>query len=359
VFLVKLRKRGVAFSVLLTLIIAILVLTFWLYFYKGFGAYAGDKAEGNVCLLSVIAAANTKVPFIGLKSEFDLKCPIQDVESNAKTKDEVNRELASDMAECWINYGQGKLDYYSKWDWGSSTKHCRICSKITFDNGAKAPTYAEFGSYLSNTNLPGQRKTFAEFFTGTEHSQINLGGDDTLNADAKMDLSEPAYVVFRVEKHNEDVQAIKGFFSATEAGEKGLAGGGIILGKKAIDQLKGQPLTAFTKSALEKTGQQVLSASGQPLYGAAAKTALEAGSAKLISTSASTAIKKVAGVGIKTVGKLVPTVVKKAVSRFAGPVGWTLLAYDVAALAGTAGEFYPSLAVYSVNDIKGVCDDLS
>ena len=304
VYLVKLNKKGQMW-VLTSLIIAMVVLISWLFFYSGFIGYAQDKSEDNVCLLSVITAANTKVPFIGVKSSFDVKCPISNVDSDAKTKTEVNSLIAEEMKQCWINYGQGKIDYYSDWEWGSATTHCRICSKINFNQNIEPPTYAEFGNYLSVTMLNGQDKTFADFFTGADNSQISLGSDGSLEGNEKIDISKPIYVVFKVEKHNEDIQAIKKALGSNEG-----VGEGAVIGAGAL------------------------------------------GGAKIIKTETAKGVASVAG-------KLVPTIVKKAVGRVAGPAGVGLLLYDAATLSGHAGEFNPSLGVYNVDNIGDVCGDLN
>jgi hypothetical protein len=55
-------------------------------------------------------------------------------------------------------------------------------------------------------------------------------------------------------------------------------------GKVASEKLLSKTGGSLSKAALEGAGKQVMSASGKPLYGAAAKSAIESGSAKVVST---------------------------------------------------------------------------
>lgn len=120
-----------------------------------------------------------------------------------------------------------------------------------------------------------------------------------------------------------------------------------------------QAPNAFTKEAYAEFGMKVVGKKGKILYGPIAKKSLEAGTATLVSTGTKGTAKKVAGTALKAGSKVVPVFLKKIGGKAIPVVGWGLLVYDVATLAGKADQFNPSLAVYNIKDIQGICEDLS
>jgi hypothetical protein len=176
-----------------------------------FEEVVNPTTNDEICRTSVALKTKTKVPG-GYKTLTDLKCPRSQVDSKAKTKDQIKLELATQMYRCWYKFGEGKLDFYSNIDPGFSETHCLICSEIYFEDGVEELSFGEFGSYLNNRNLPGQTKTFSEYFKGEKNSKISMfpaSGDDSVRASSIMELDKPVYVVYKVNKRSETLEEIK------------------------------------------------------------------------------------------------------------------------------------------------------
>tara|TARA_Y100000310_G_scaffold258617_1_gene267081 strand:- start:46 stop:1293 length:1248 start_codon:yes stop_codon:yes gene_type:complete len=412
------KYGGLQYSALILLIVAGISLYLFVAFYGGFASVVKATTEDEVCRTSVALKYKTSTVLSeGLTS---LKCPMRDVESNAKTSEEVMFELASEMYRCWYKFGEGGLDFYSDVDFWGSESHCLICSKIRFENkDAGTVNLRDFSSYISGKKLPGHDETFAEYFTNAKNSRIMLSDEDGA-ASTPLPYGEPIYVVFRVNKHS-DVGApdvpVTNVIPEYAAGMD-LASSSVIAGSKVVAAFA--PEAQITQGAVatladdtiflhksKNTGQFFLrNSKGQFVRGlrgtfASEKVAGEAllktkgvKLAKLSSSKTKSLVGRVAAGTLKASGKtvvavakvgLIPrrvatkftgTILKSAakkvgVSAAAGTVApgvgnvigavagvvWTIA--DVTVMAGHASGYYPSIAIYSVDQIEGVCDSLS
>ncbi len=92
-----------------------------------------------------------------------------------KTKDDLYKNLANEMADCWWMFGEGKLQYVpNKWFFNSLS--CSICSEIDFDSSINNSIFkSEFGfiqknsffNFLLNNNLPNKDITYAKYLYDT------------------------------------------------------------------------------------------------------------------------------------------------------------------------------------------------
>lgn len=87
---------------------------------------------------------------------------------------QIYRELANEMSECWWMFGEGKIDYVG--EKYLKKNYCSICSQILFDNSLKniEGVFDEKISkdglydYLSNNTRPGGDITYSEYLLGTK-----------------------------------------------------------------------------------------------------------------------------------------------------------------------------------------------
>ncbi|MBT6760756.1 hypothetical protein HOA88_00605 [Candidatus Woesearchaeota archaeon] len=386
------RKGDLQHSTMILLIMAGIGLIIYSLFFASLKDVVEATAEDEVCRTSAAIKARTGV--MGAESSVDLKCSINDFESDAMKKEEVKLELAKEMYRCWYKYGEGKLDFYGGWDWLGSETHCLICSRIGFRDDVEEVSFGEFDAYL-NSPLPGREETFAEYFTQTPNAKIQLGspsGEGNVPPESKMNLSQGVYVVFRVNKYNEDNQAIASLFSGEEsnvgdypgdvAGAAAYQGGiSYIAGAEVVSgftdaggnifvtHVKGGQYFVRTSSGKFATGF------GAKTYGSVAELNAAAKLQKLTIVSKSglrSLIKRSAmatqragvaiastKVGKKVAGNIAVKAGGKVASRFIPVAGWALLAYDATSALAWAGELHPSIVLYGVSDINGVCDILS
>ncbi len=388
------RKGDLQHSAMILLIMAGIGLIIYSLFFANLKGVVESTTEDEVCRTSAAIKAKTKWP-AGAGSPVDLKCTINDFESDAKSKEEVKLEIAKEMYRCWYKYGEGKLDFYSSLDFGKSETHCLICSRIGFSDVVEGVSFGEFGAYL-NSPLPGREETFAEYFTQTPNAKIQLGsqsGEGNAPPEEMMDLSRGLYVVFRVNKHNEDNQAIASMFTDDEMGSVpyagDIAGAGAYQG--GIAYIKGaEVVSGFTDDAgkilithVDSTGKYfVRDVAGRTVTGFGPKTfgtvselnaIAQAQNLKVVSkTGLRSLIKRTAmatqraglaiastKVGKKVAGNIAVKTGGKVASRFIPVAGWALLVYDAASALAWAGELHPSVVLYGVSDINGVCDSLS
>ena len=379
----KFRKKGaLRHAALILLIMAGVVLIIYSFFLADIKNIVETTSEDEICRTSVAIKTKTKGP-VGSGSPVDLSCVINDFQSDAKSKEEVKLEIAKEMYRCWYKYGEGQLDFYDSWDLGGSNTHCLICSRIKFDEEAEEITFGEFGSYL-NTPLPGREETFAEYFTQTPHAKIQIGpkpGEGT-SAGSLMDLEKGVYVVFRVNKYNEDNQAIASLFSGEEADLSYTTTGvqaatGVAYQGARNYAMAGEAVGAFKDakgnlffSHVDDAGKYfVRDASGKFVtgFGAAKFNSVAemtnfavSKNLKVISkSSARTLLRKTANFAEKAAIGVVSKVIGKKVAGLIPGVGWVYAFYDGVMAVAWADELYPAVVLYGVSDISEACDTLA
>ncbi len=384
VVLTKLKKKGdLRHSTLILLILAGVGLIIYSFFFADVKEIIETTTEDEVCRTSAALKTKTKGP-VGTESPVSLKCAINDFKSDAKSKEEVKLEIAKEMYRCWYKYGEGQLDFYDSWDFGVSDTHCLICSRIKFDEDVEEITFGEFGAYL-NSPLPGREETFAEYFTKTPHAKIQIGpkpGEGT-TASSLMELDKGTYVVFRVNKHNEDNQAIASLFTSEEA-DLSYTASGVLAAEGAVYQgarsyaLGGEVIGGFQDASgnlffshADDAGKYfVRDASGKFVSGfgstkfnsIAEMNSFAVGkNLKVVSkSSARTLLRKTANLGEKAaIGVASKVVGKKVAGKLIPVAGWALAVYDAVSAIAWADELHPAVVLYGVNDINAACDTLA
>lgn len=124
-------------------ILIILIASFAVILFFLLRLNLGQQNAQQICHNSVITRGSSIVS----ADAFPLKCQRQYVclsfdgtcekmtkpdVIKVKTKDDVYKALADQMAECWWMFGEGKVDYVGKDT--TPTLYCSICSQIAFDN---------------------------------------------------------------------------------------------------------------------------------------------------------------------------------------------------------------------------------
>ena len=127
----KLKKRGQSINyVILYLVIIGLIIAF-LYFFDRFGKTVEGSTPAEICKSSVKIQASQHMGDLYVDSP--IQCPTQQVIIETEDKEEIMKELADDMFECWDMFGRGKLNLFPHIE-GTTINYCVICHHITFEN---------------------------------------------------------------------------------------------------------------------------------------------------------------------------------------------------------------------------------
>ena len=120
----------------------------------------------------------------------------------SKDKTEVKKVLANEMFDCWKQYGNGKIDFFSDLDFGGSDTYCYVCSRTNVEKDAYQGELDinEFEEYLNTVKPPRLDMTYADYFIGAEagdaeHVKLDFG-DGTI----PIKSGTPLYNVFIVRK---------------------------------------------------------------------------------------------------------------------------------------------------------------
>ena len=99
-----------------------------------------------------------------------LSCKTEEVVIDAGNEEEIEQEIANEMAKCWSMMGEGKVNFFGR-HWWNDEMRCVICTKIDFSEKArKVDEINDFSNFLLNENMPGKEITYSDYFAGAnEH----------------------------------------------------------------------------------------------------------------------------------------------------------------------------------------------
>ncbi len=167
-------EQGALVKLILTVIVGFLLVGL-AYMAVNFFSSLSDR---DACRLSVEAASKTKV--VQESPVFkDLNCKTQFIEVTDKTirkndkliatlnkepQYRVKKAIASEIYDCWYQMGEGKLDPWGDWQIGQHTKHCMVCSEISFDK-AQIKQIENLDEFLNKEKIPQTGQTYSDYIT--------------------------------------------------------------------------------------------------------------------------------------------------------------------------------------------------
>jgi len=124
-------------------ILIVLILSFTVILFLLFRLDLGGESEKEICHNSVVTRGSSIIPVdavpLNCKREYicisgDGKCEdlVNPSVKKVKTLPEVYGVLADEMANCWWQFGEGKVNYVG--DDFFSDLYCSICSQISLDD---------------------------------------------------------------------------------------------------------------------------------------------------------------------------------------------------------------------------------
>ncbi len=152
-------KRGLEREQIIKLIVALIIFAILLLFLIKFKGK--DIIDKEACHQSVVMRS---LPGIGeaTKRSYPLRCKTEDVIINTAKENEIKKQIADKMYDCWWMLGEGKANFFFR-PLGPSEVKCLVCYNIKFGDKAKRfGTISGFPDYL-NTKTP-KGKTYMELF---------------------------------------------------------------------------------------------------------------------------------------------------------------------------------------------------
>ncbi len=179
------KKKGEITTEQIVMII-VLIVSFIVILYFFFRLNLGGTTNDEVCHNSVVLKSKSSGIAGDLTCKTDYICisgggkcaninPTSTVTVDAANKNEIMKAIADQIANCWYNFGEGKINYLSIGDKSPLTKTtCALCSTIAFDDQILSKnydiTYNEFYNYLINTQKDSSQ-TYMNYLYGV--SDIN------------------------------------------------------------------------------------------------------------------------------------------------------------------------------------------
>lgn len=237
------RKRGriwkgkkAALSTQQIVVLTVLIVSFIIVLLFLFRLGLGEETKKQLCRDSVLQRGSTVLSSeaIPLNCKQSYICISQDNNCDnfagnpdsvveVDSKDEVYDALAEEMADCWSQFGEGKVRYVD--DTLFSELSCSICSQVVFDSsikelmGADSFSQKELYEYLIK-DRPGKTMTYSEYIFG-----FNYDNPEDLLAEGTqfglINLDSPYYVLMGI---SSDISTLKW----VGVGAAVLAGGAVL-----------------------------------------------------------------------------------------------------------------------------------
>ncbi len=223
------KKKGVsgALDKLIFFVLGLVIVVVILLVIKVWYDDVSGHTPKEVCRQSVDAAALSNIGGVDLSAE--VNCPTQYKEIKTNDENTIKRELANQMSDCWWQFGEGKKELFS----AASKTYCVVCSVTSFEN--KDKKVRGFSKYLIETNAPGKKIKYIDYFNGYETSKAEeiVGGIDpeTLAGleNEELDTSKSYATLFVYAKGKDEMQKIANhLFMRTPEGKGGAIVGGIL-----------------------------------------------------------------------------------------------------------------------------------
>ncbi len=195
-------------------LLIILIASFVVILFFLFRLNLGKTSESEVCHNSVVTRGSGVIPkeSIPLNCKTVYACLTKDGSceqmtspdiKRVNTKEQVYETLANEMADCWWQFGEGKLNYVGK-DLLANNLYCSICTQISFDNSLDMfdngeIDKADFYDYLSSTKMSEDGITYLDYLSGLKGSQEIKSTLATNNANfGKINLGKQYYIMMGV-----------------------------------------------------------------------------------------------------------------------------------------------------------------
>jgi hypothetical protein len=176
----KNKKGALMWQVIIPLIILLLTGAI-LFFFLG-GLPWKQTVDREACYQSVVQRSYS-IAGIQPGQVLPLRCKTEEIIISSTDEEQIKRDIANAMYDCWWMLGQGKLDFFQE-DYlqsisipeiagGGVESSCIICSIIKFDESTKeAVKEVDLLDYIKSTKVPTKDYTYFDFFT--DQAEVDL-----------------------------------------------------------------------------------------------------------------------------------------------------------------------------------------
>lgn len=186
------EKKGIGAGALAVIILTLSIFVILIFFTDIFTGILKRGGDIEVCRLSVLAQARTKV--VG-KTPISLECSRRQVkffnnkvEINGKKEpkydfkeldDEVvNKVIAEELRLCWYMMGEGKIDVFRQDIAIFGDRVCTICSEVSFDKKVnKNKKFNGLVNYLKGNKIQGQDVYYFDYLINSQRNLYLLWGN--------------------------------------------------------------------------------------------------------------------------------------------------------------------------------------
>lgn len=164
--MVRIAKKGqMSQAVIISIIILLLTAGILFYFIKIMPI--PDIVDKEACHQSVLLRSQEFLGGVKPAQTFQLplNCKTEEIEISITDDDQIKRDIANAMYDCWWMLGEGDKNFFGKGF--TKDSYCTICSKIKFSDNVqkKIKEIKDFDFYLRTTQIPKKNMTYMEYFT--------------------------------------------------------------------------------------------------------------------------------------------------------------------------------------------------
>jgi len=152
-------KKGLEFSVLVSMIICLVVGFLLLAFLFSLTTTLEKKTDIEACRASVLANAKIKGKTFSL-FEASISCPAEKVSLGYTDKKMQAAEILRQMKDCWYKTGEGKIEVFGQ-PWTETISSCLVCSEFLLKENLDV---AVIKDSMSN-KLPFSDMTYLDYFS--------------------------------------------------------------------------------------------------------------------------------------------------------------------------------------------------
>jgi len=186
------RKGFSNYQLLIVAVGGLVCLALLFYLFMSIGKSTADSVYDQRCAASVLAYSRVNsLPFGDEAADAaDIECPTRFIMIEDGSQRVQKRQVANLMANCWKNYGEGRLLLFSATD----TKFCAMCSVFRFED--ENERIIGFPTYLLTERIPwrdeeGFAPTYYDYIAGGVAGGVNTGTitDDPAMERASLDTN--------------------------------------------------------------------------------------------------------------------------------------------------------------------------
>ena len=147
-------------GVTITLVISVLIFSQFI----NTSSQSITTADKVVCQNFLKVKSSTAFKAFDFIYDVNLKCKKQELVIDSPNKEDIFREIATSMKNCYEMYGSGELNFESNFN---ERDYCFLCSQIEFENKDKAYSFEEYVNWT-------RENSFDEESSSTFYEDMNL-----------------------------------------------------------------------------------------------------------------------------------------------------------------------------------------